>query len=209
MIVLAELLRQLADRRRLPGPVDADDEDHRRFGAQVEARRAAQELRGLVAERGAQLAGYLARLEPLDELGRRRDPDVGRDQRLLEPLPCLVVARVERRRRDLLGQRPAALPERVTQAREEAGLLVRRLVARVGVAEKLAPAPGHRGRLASGACSRRRRSTSSGLYAAFADLVDAGARALSAPHDWLDGTLRVAWVADPDDNPVELVERRS
>ena len=45
--------------------------------------------------------------------------------------------------------------------------------------------------------------------ASFADLVDAGARALSAPHDWLDGTLRVAWVADPDDNPVELVERLS
>jgi catechol 2,3-dioxygenase-like lactoylglutathione lyase family enzyme len=44
--------------------------------------------------------------------------------------------------------------------------------------------------------------------AAFADLVDAGARALSAPHDWFGGTLRVAWVADPDDNPVELVERR-
>jgi catechol 2,3-dioxygenase-like lactoylglutathione lyase family enzyme len=47
------------------------------------------------------------------------------------------------------------------------------------------------------------------VHAAFADLVDAGARALSAPHDWLGGTLRVAWVADPDDNPVELVERRS
>ena len=47
------------------------------------------------------------------------------------------------------------------------------------------------------------------VEAAFADLVDAGARALSAPHDWLGGTIRVAWVADPDDNPVELVERRS
>jgi catechol 2,3-dioxygenase-like lactoylglutathione lyase family enzyme len=45
--------------------------------------------------------------------------------------------------------------------------------------------------------------------AAFADLVGAGAQALSAPHDWLGGTLRVAWVADPDDNPVELVERRT
>jgi len=45
--------------------------------------------------------------------------------------------------------------------------------------------------------------------AAFADFVDAGAQALSAPHDWLGGTLRVAWVADPDDNPVELIERRS
>jgi len=45
--------------------------------------------------------------------------------------------------------------------------------------------------------------------AAFTELVEAGARTLSAPHDWLDGTLRVAWVADPDDNPVELVERRA
>ena len=45
--------------------------------------------------------------------------------------------------------------------------------------------------------------------AAFARLTAAGARALSEPHDWLGDTLRVAWVADPDDNPVELVQRRS
>jgi catechol 2,3-dioxygenase-like lactoylglutathione lyase family enzyme len=44
---------------------------------------------------------------------------------------------------------------------------------------------------------------------AFARLVAAGARPLSAPHDWLGDTLRVAWVADPDDNPIELVQRRS
>ncbi|MET7748119.1 VOC family protein [Micromonospora sp. NPDC005367] len=43
---------------------------------------------------------------------------------------------------------------------------------------------------------------------AFARLVAAGARVLSEPHDWL-GTLRVAWVADLDDNPIELVQRRS
>ena len=43
--------------------------------------------------------------------------------------------------------------------------------------------------------------------AAFARLVAAGARSLSPPHDWLD-TLRVAWVGDPDGNPVELVQRR-
>jgi catechol 2,3-dioxygenase-like lactoylglutathione lyase family enzyme len=42
---------------------------------------------------------------------------------------------------------------------------------------------------------------------AFADLTAAGASSLSAPHDWL-ADLRVAWVADPDDNPVELVARR-
>jgi predicted enzyme related to lactoylglutathione lyase len=43
--------------------------------------------------------------------------------------------------------------------------------------------------------------------AAYARLVAAGAPALSEPHDWL-GTLRVAWVADPEGNPVELVQRR-
>ncbi|HEU0131232.1 MAG TPA: VOC family protein [Mycobacteriales bacterium] len=43
--------------------------------------------------------------------------------------------------------------------------------------------------------------------AAFARLVAAGAPSLSEPHDWLDGALRVAWVADPDGNPVELVQR--
>jgi catechol 2,3-dioxygenase-like lactoylglutathione lyase family enzyme len=45
--------------------------------------------------------------------------------------------------------------------------------------------------------------------AAFERLKAAGARPLSEPHDWLDGTLRLAWVADPDDNPIELAQRRS
>ena len=44
--------------------------------------------------------------------------------------------------------------------------------------------------------------------AAFARLVAAGARPLSEPHDWL-GTLRLAWVSDPDGNPIQLAERRS
>jgi catechol 2,3-dioxygenase-like lactoylglutathione lyase family enzyme len=44
--------------------------------------------------------------------------------------------------------------------------------------------------------------------AAFARLVAAGARMLSEPHDWL-GDLRLAWVADPDGNPIELAQRRS
>ena len=42
--------------------------------------------------------------------------------------------------------------------------------------------------------------------AAYTRLVAAGAKPLSTPHDWL-GSLRVAWVADPDDNPIELVQR--
>lgn len=44
--------------------------------------------------------------------------------------------------------------------------------------------------------------------AAFARLTAEGARALSAPHDFLDH-LRLAWVADPDDNPIQLCQRRS
>jgi hypothetical protein len=41
----------------------------------------------------------------------------------------------------------------------------------------------------------------------FARLVAAGAEALSEPHDWLDD-LRVAWIADPDRNPIQLVQHR-
>ena len=41
-----------------------------------------------------------------------------------------------------------------------------------------------------------------------AHLEEAGASLLSAPHDWLDA-LRVAWVADPDGNPVQLVQHRA
>jgi catechol 2,3-dioxygenase-like lactoylglutathione lyase family enzyme len=43
---------------------------------------------------------------------------------------------------------------------------------------------------------------------AYSDLVTQGATALSPPHDFLDGTLRSAWVADPDGNPVQIVMKR-
>lgn len=43
--------------------------------------------------------------------------------------------------------------------------------------------------------------------AAFAQLVTEGARVLSEPHDWLDN-LRLAWVADPDDNPIQIAQMR-
>lgn len=39
-------------------------------------------------------------------------------------------------------------------------------------------------------------------------LLSLGATSMSEPHDWLDGRLRIAWVADPDGNPVQLVESR-
>jgi catechol 2,3-dioxygenase-like lactoylglutathione lyase family enzyme len=39
-------------------------------------------------------------------------------------------------------------------------------------------------------------------------LVARGAPLLSPAHDFLDGRLRAAWVADPDGNPIQLVQRR-
>jgi catechol 2,3-dioxygenase-like lactoylglutathione lyase family enzyme len=38
-------------------------------------------------------------------------------------------------------------------------------------------------------------------------LIEAGAASLSGPHDFLDD-LRLAWAADPDGNPIRLIERR-
>lgn len=45
--------------------------------------------------------------------------------------------------------------------------------------------------------------------AAYARLVSTGAPSLNAPHNFLDDRLRVAWVTDPDGNPIELVQRIS
>jgi catechol 2,3-dioxygenase-like lactoylglutathione lyase family enzyme len=44
--------------------------------------------------------------------------------------------------------------------------------------------------------------------AAYARLHDAGVRTVSQPHDFLDGALRAAWVADPDGHLVQIVRRR-
>src|SRR5271155_3637406 len=38
--------------------------------------------------------------------------------------------------------------------------------------------------------------------------VAQGAPLLSPAHDFLDGALRSAWIADPDGNPIQLVQRR-
>jgi len=42
---------------------------------------------------------------------------------------------------------------------------------------------------------------------AYTVLAGKNVRTLSAPHDFL-GSLRAAWVADPDGNPVQIVMRR-
>lgn len=44
--------------------------------------------------------------------------------------------------------------------------------------------------------------------AAVTALVAKGAPLLSPAHDFLDGKLRSAWIADPDGNPIQLVQRR-
>ena len=36
----------------------------------------------------------------------------------------------------------------------------------------------------------------------------AGAPVLSSPHDWLDGRLRLGWIADPDGNSIQIVQRK-
>jgi len=36
-----------------------------------------------------------------------------------------------------------------------------------------------------------------------------GAPLLSPPHDFLGGELRVDWIADPDGNPIQLVQKKS
>ena len=41
--------------------------------------------------------------------------------------------------------------------------------------------------------------------AAYAELTAAGAPALAAPHTWLDRLL-IAWTADPDGNPIQIVQ---
>jgi catechol 2,3-dioxygenase-like lactoylglutathione lyase family enzyme len=42
----------------------------------------------------------------------------------------------------------------------------------------------------------------------FARLVAGGIPSLSPPHDFLAGRLRAAWIADPDGNPIQLVQHR-
>lgn len=39
-------------------------------------------------------------------------------------------------------------------------------------------------------------------------LTAKGTPLLSAAHDFLDGRLRSAWIADPDGNPIQLVQRK-
>src|SRR5262249_36183971 len=102
----------------------------------------AEELGDLLGERRVQLRQLAARLEPPHELRRGADAHVARDERLLEPLPVRIVARIEGRRGSKLArQRPARLRERVAEAREEASsAFLLHLASRVRLTEQLRPA---------------------------------------------------------------------
>lgn len=41
--------------------------------------------------------------------------------------------------------------------------------------------------------------------AAFKDITAEGAPALASPHEWL-GRLLIAWISDPDGNPIQIVQ---
>lgn len=43
--------------------------------------------------------------------------------------------------------------------------------------------------------------------AAFSKLTADGAPILAPPHEWL-GRLLIAWIADPDGNPIQIVQQR-
>jgi catechol 2,3-dioxygenase-like lactoylglutathione lyase family enzyme len=45
--------------------------------------------------------------------------------------------------------------------------------------------------------------------AAVSALIARGTPVLVPAHDFLDGRLRSAWVADPDGNPIQLVQRKA
>ena len=137
-----ELQRQLPDRRRLSGPVHPDDQDHARLAGEGQARRATEQGLHLLGERILQLTDLTPLLEPPYELCSRRDADVAPEERLLEPFPRRVVARIERRRRKLLGERAAALRQRLAHPREDSRAL--RLVGRRRlVAQQLSPGQAH------------------------------------------------------------------
>ena len=143
---LAQPVRELADRRRLARAVDAHDEHdggrppERQALLAVDADQVGHDLLQALEQRLA--ARGLARLQALDDLDRGRDAAVRRDERLLDALPRVVVARVEEQ---LARERLPAGGERVTQPAEPAPpLLVVAGRGAPGVAQELRPAESHK-----------------------------------------------------------------
>ena len=112
-------------------------------GAARQRRRVSEERLHLVGERVREIGDLAARLEPPDELGRRRHADIGPDERHLELLPRVLRRGVEGGAQ-LGDERTAALGERVPETGEEPAALL--LVGGAfGVAEQLGPGARHGG----------------------------------------------------------------
>ena len=83
---------ELADRRRLAGAVDADDEHDRRPATRRRARLPVEvaldeQRRELGADRGLGTVGVAAPAGALDEVDGQRRADVAGDERLLDLVP--------------------------------------------------------------------------------------------------------------------------
>src|SRR5262249_53549518 len=79
----------------------------------------------------------------------------GRDQRLLEPLPRLVVRRVEGGNGELTRERSTALRQGVAEPPEEPALLLCGVRLGLGVAEQLGPRSRHRTNVSQATAVRR------------------------------------------------------
>jgi hypothetical protein len=114
--MLVQAVRELADRRGLTGSVHADHEqDARLLGEREPSLSVALEhLRDGLLEPLEELglAPGLALLEAADEVDRGGNSDVRLDQGLLDPLPRLLVGRVEE---EILGERSPAPRKRFTE----------------------------------------------------------------------------------------------
>ena len=129
---------ELADRRRLADAVHPDEEPHRRAFALAERERlvvalehgrevSLQRLEECGGVGGGQGAVFQFGSEIVEDPCRRRDPDVGEDQRLLELFEGgLVDALAASYALEVAGQQATGPPEPLLERRRGGGLLDRR-----------------------------------------------------------------------------------
>ena len=149
--MLRELSRELPDGRRLSGPVDADHEDNGRGRRLLGASTGGAPEKAPRPPRRARPRGRPSpapRLESAVRLGGCRDPDVGTEQRDLEPLPGVLLRRVERSAES--ATRARRLLPSDSRRREKKPLRSRVFpLTLLAVTQQLGPRPRHRKRNAS------------------------------------------------------------
>src|SRR5690606_31612375 len=111
----AQAMAELADRRRLAGAVDADDENHERLLRRVDRERHLDGTQQLEQRAAQRVGGRLERAaldltEAVDQPRGDLDADIGRQQALLEFLERLVV--------DAAAEQPAGQPRPALRSEE-------------------------------------------------------------------------------------------